>query len=391
MRGCLQSRPTHRVSALLPVFLAILAISGCAASPPPSSQPPPILQGYCFRDAYAHQAVGEVLPIEIGRLERMRVGSSKIISANFSGITAKGDRIDALTPEEAAQRAGDADTLRHALTDEGSTALVAKEVGLGPVIGATAGAIAGGPTILTPYFMALTIPVGTMYGLYDGVRLASSPQQRLNTISYRSGSRYSYLTTGVLHDHLFLFFLKADYRQLIAQVRLQDVTSGAESDGIIIQDWPRKESKTEEANKVGAHAIAYPHAIGDGVMISSRKEALKIRRCGGKLRIRASRLSDPAGDLGLYLPGPRLYPPTLAFRDRRRVRCAAAPSDAVSLYEIVLSAACPCISRHVRASFVCAAMDRRFSEEEERSGAPANRAPDLSYQRFKAKSADALT
>ena len=233
---------------LAPVFLVIIGTSGCAARVADSSGPPPVLEGYNFRGTRVHKPVGDVVPIEIGRTENMRVGSAKIVAASFSGITAKGERIGALTPEDAAQRVGDADTLRHAITDESSTALVAKEVGLGPVMGAVAGAKANGASPLLPYVMAVTIPAGTIYGLYDGIRLATSSQQRLDALSYDS-ARPFYLTTGVLHDRLFLFFPKADYRQLTAKVRLQDVTSGAESDGIIVQDWPAEESASERADK----------------------------------------------------------------------------------------------------------------------------------------------
>jgi len=233
---------------LAPVFLVIIGTSGCAARVADSSVPPPVLQGYSFRDAHAHKAVGEVVPIEIGRPDQMRVGGASIVAAGFSGITAKGDRIEALTPEDAAQRVGDADTLRHAITDESSTALVAKEVGLGPVMGVVAGAKASGASPMLPYVMMVTIPAGTIYGLYDGVRLATSSQQRLDALSYHS-ARPFYLTTGVLHDRLFLFFPKADYRQLTAKVRLRDVTSGRESDGTIVQDWPAEESASERADK----------------------------------------------------------------------------------------------------------------------------------------------
>jgi hypothetical protein len=78
------------------------------------------------------------------------------------------------------------------------------------------------------------------FGFYNGVRLATSPQQRLDAISY-TDSQYSYLTTDLLGKDVFIYFPAAHYCSLETRVHLHSDANGLESDRTITQDWPSEQ------------------------------------------------------------------------------------------------------------------------------------------------------
>jgi hypothetical protein len=240
---------TFRVVEVAIVAALMAMLSGCAAFgshiPPPPPPPPPSVAPSFTITASARAAVGEVIPVEIIPPQTAVIGSVKVITAKFTAIEEDGTRVPALSPEEAATRAGDAGRLREAITDEGSAALVAKEVGLGPALGAGMVLLTGaegGP--LGTMVGVMAFPMVTSYSFYNGVRLATSSQQRLNAISY-SESKFSYLTTSFLRTKVFIYFPQGHYRRLETALHLRLDGTKLESDQTVSQDWPTASQPTD--------------------------------------------------------------------------------------------------------------------------------------------------
>src|SRR5262249_13048517 len=152
-----------------------------------------------------------------------------------------GTRVPALTPEDAAARVGGPGKLRAAITDESSGALVAEEVCLGPIMSIVAAVgLAAGPAHLgigggaAPG--ALAVPVLTSYSVYNGARLATSSQQRLDAISFPE-SRLIYFSTAV-RKKVFIYFPQGHYRRLETTLHLRLNSTNYESDQTISQKWP---------------------------------------------------------------------------------------------------------------------------------------------------------
>jgi len=249
-----RDRAHRRIGAARIAALAALMtiLSGCASmspsKPPPPPAPPSLGPDFTIK-AEARPAVGAVIPIEIVPPRDTAAGNVKVVSVRFAAIDENGSVTPALSPEEAAARAGDAQKLRAALTDEGSAALVAKEVGLAPAVATGFGLVVGAEG--GPFGLVLGVfawPVITGYGFVNGARLAVSPQQRLEAISY-TDANYTYLSTMVLRDKVFIYFPEHQYRRLETILHLRNDVTTLEADQTLTQDWPAEEPLKSIAQK----------------------------------------------------------------------------------------------------------------------------------------------
>jgi hypothetical protein len=213
--------------SILTACLLAVALAGCAVNSPPE---PPRLNRAATIKVDAREAVGDVVPVQIKAGPRSTGPNVAITVTSFTAIKDSGQRVPSLSPQEATIAAGGADKLLAAIADKSTSAMVGEQLVTGPGLGLLA-ATAGSPLAAVGI-----VPIATLYGIFNGLRLSVSAQQRLDYFAY-DGNKYLPFYES-REEGNFIFFPKGRYRSLEARVHLDDSSTGLKSEATITQSWP---------------------------------------------------------------------------------------------------------------------------------------------------------
>lgn len=225
-----------------------IALTGCATSARPIPITPRVAlqpnQNEISMQAKPGKAIGDIVPVDVS----VANGTDEpylLVPNQVFAIDQQGQRILPLTPDEAVQEAGDADSLKAGLTGAAKNAGVGLVAGamIGAAIGVAAGALVGEPGAGAAYGAMMGGGVGAAEGgVLGGVEGQAAAhkdaQTQITSLSLQAQELHPKFSANG-----FIFFPKGDYQS----VQMTLLNEERHESQTLIARWPAEGSAPQAA------------------------------------------------------------------------------------------------------------------------------------------------